>query len=144
MMWFYIWLAVTAAALVIEFITSELVSVWFAGGGIVAMVLAGVGLDWYVHVPAFLVVSLLLMLSLRKLVMSKLNPKTEKTNAESVIGKEFVLLSPISFNTAGTIKVGDVVWTADTEKDGEEIPAGATVVVQSIKGNKYIVKEIEK
>ncbi len=143
-MWLYIWLGVAAAALVIEFLTSELVSVWFAGGGIVAMVLAGAGLDWYFHVPAFFVVSLLLMLSLRKLVMSKLNNKTEKTNAESVIGKEFILLTPISFNTAGSIKVGDVIWTADTENDGDEIPAGATVIVQAIKGNKYIVTEVQK
>nr|MBO4517603.1 NfeD family protein [Clostridia bacterium] len=140
-MWVYIWLGITAAALVIEFMTTEMVSVWFAGGGVVAMVLAGVGLDWYFHLPAFIAVSFALMLCFRRLVMAKLNKGDVKTNADSVIGKEFILLSDIGFNKAGTIKVNGVVWTAITEEESAEIPAGKIVVVERIEGNKYIVKE---
>ena len=55
-MWLYIWLAVTALSLVIEFITADMVSVWFTGGGIVAMILAACGLGWYVQVPDFIAV----------------------------------------------------------------------------------------
>ena len=29
MIWLYIWLAVTAVAVIVEFVTNELVSVWF-------------------------------------------------------------------------------------------------------------------
>ena len=140
-MWVYIWLAVTAAALIIEFITSEMVSVWFVGGGLVAMLLAGVGLEWYFHVPAFIAVSFVLMLCFRQMVMRKLNKTTERTNAETVIGKEVELLSDIKFNEAGTIKVNGVVWTAIAENEHSEIPAGTTVTVLKIEGNKYIVKE---
>lgn len=140
-MWIYAWLAITAAALIVEFITSEMVSVWFVGGGLVAMLLAGLGLDWYFHVPAFIVVSFALMLCFRRLVMQKLNKKTERTNAETVIGKEFELLTGIKFNEAGSIKVNGVVWTAIAENEHIEIPAGKTVIVEKIEGNKYIVKE---
>ena len=140
-MWIYAWLAITAAALIVEFITSEMVSVWFVGGGLVAMLLAGLGLSWYFHVPAFIVVSFALMLCFRRLVMQKLNKKTERTNAETVIGKEFELLSDIKFNEAGSIKVNGVVWTAIAEDEHTEIPAGKTVIVEKIEGNKYIVKE---
>lgn len=140
-MWLYIWLAVTAAALIVEFMTAELVSVWFVGGGLVAMLLAGLGLDWYVHVPAFIVVSFLLMLCFRRLVMKKLNKDEVKTNAETVIGKEYELLTAIGFNQAGSIKINGVVWTAVAEDDNAEIPAGTKVVVEKIEGNKYIVKE---
>ena len=140
-MWVYIWLAVTAAALIIEFITSEMVSVWFVGGGLVAMLLAGIGLGWYFHVPAFIVVSFALMLCFRRLVMQKLNKTTERTNAETVIGKEFELLTGIKFNEAGSIKINGVVWTAIAEDEHTEIPAGTTVTVEKIEGNKYIVKE---
>ena len=140
-MWIYAWLAITAAALIVEFITSEMVSVWFVGGGLVAMLLAGLGLSWYFHVPAFIVVSFALMLCFRRLVMQKLNRKTERTNAETVIGKEFELLSDIKFNEAGSIKVNGVVWTAIAEDEHAEIPAGKTVIVEKIEGNKYIVKE---
>ena len=141
-MWIYIWLAVTAAALIIEFITSEMVSVWFVGGGLVAILLAGLDLNWYFHVPAFIVVSLVLMLCFRKLVMKKLNKGDVKTNAETVIGKEFELLTPIGFNSAGSIKVNGIIWTAVAENDDAEIAAGVKVVVLRIEGNKYIVKEI--
>ena len=140
-MWLYIWLAVTAAALIVEFMTAELVSVWFVGGGLVAMLLAGLGLDWYVHVPAFIVVSFLLMLCFRRLVMKKLNKGEVKTNAETVIGKEYELLTAIGFNQAGSIRINGVVWTAVAEDDNAEIPAGTKVVIEKIEGNKYIVKE---
>ena len=141
-MWLYIWLGVTALALIIEFITSEMVSVWFVGGGLVALLLAGIGLDWYFHVPAFIVVSVALMLCFRNLVMKKLNKNTVRTNADSVIGKEFELLSDIGFNKAGEIKVKGIIWTAVTEDENAVIPAGTKVVVERIEGNKYIVKEI--
>ncbi|MEG9430011.1 MAG: NfeD family protein [Christensenellaceae bacterium] len=140
-MWLYIWLAVTAAALIVEFMTAELVSVWFVGGGLVAMLLAGLGLDWYIHVPAFIVVSFLLMLCFRRLVMKKLNKDEVKTNAETVIGKEYELLTAIGFNQAGSIKINGVVWTAVAEDDNAEIPAGTKVIIEKIEGNKYIVKE---
>ena len=140
-MWVYIWLAVTAAALVIEFLTTEMVSVWFAGGGLVAMLFAGLDLGWYYHVPVFIVVSFALMLCFRRLVMKKLNKGEVKTNADSAIGKEFELLSDIGFNQTGSIKVNGVVWTAVAEDDHTEIPAGKTVVALKIEGNKYIVKE---
>ena len=140
-MWLYAWLAVTAAALIVEFMTTELVSVWFVGGGLVAMLLAGLGLEWYVHVPAFIVVSFALMLCFRKLVMKKLNKGEVKTNAETVIGKEYELLTAIGFNQAGSIKINGVVWTAVAEDDNAEIPAGTKVVIERIEGNKYIVKE---
>ena len=140
-MWLYVWLAVTAAALIVEFMTTELVSVWFVGGGLVAMLLAGLGLEWYVHVPAFIVVSFALMLCFRKLVMKKLNKGEVKTNAETVIGKEYELLTAIGFNQAGSIKINGVVWTAVAEDDNAEIPAGTKVVIERIEGNKYIVKE---
>lgn len=142
-MWLYIWLGITALALIVEFITSEMVSIWFVGGGLVALLLAGLGLEWYIHVPAFIVVSVILMLCFRKLVMKKLSGNVVRTNADSVIGKEFELLSDIGFNKAGEIKVSGVIWSAVTEDENAEIPAGKKVIVEKIEGNKYIVKEAE-
>lgn len=141
MEWLYVWLAVTATALIVEFITAELVSIWFVGGGLVAMLLAGLGLDWYFHVPSFIVVSLALMLCLRRVAMKKLVKDDVKTNAETVIGKDFVLLKDISFNSSGEIKINGVVWTAVAEDENAEIHAGTKVIVERIEGNKYIVKE---
>lgn len=140
MIWLYIWLAVTAVAVIVEFLTNELVSVWFIGGGVVAAILAGAGLEWYYHVPAFIVVSLVMLLCLRDAAVKRLNRGGSRTNAETVIGKEFELLSDIGFNSPGTIKINDVIWNAVTE-DGKNIEKGKKVIILRIEGNKYIVKE---
>ena len=66
-----------------------------------------------------------------------------KTNADSAIGKEFVLLSNIGFNQAGTIKINDVIWSAVTENQKDDIAQGEIVTVIGLKGNKYIVKKKE-
>ena len=36
----WIWLGVTVISLIVEFITFDLASIWFAAGGIVAMIIA--------------------------------------------------------------------------------------------------------
>ncbi len=143
MTWTYVWLGVTAVALMLEFLTSDLLSIWFAGGGIVAMILALCGLSWYVHLPVFIVLSFVLLLSFRKVVMKYLNKGDAHTNADAAIGKEYKLLTPISLNEAGSIKVNDVVWSAVTENEGESVSEGTLVKVKYIKGNKYIVEVVK-
>ena len=140
-MWIYVWLAVTAFALIIEFVTADMVTIWFAGGGLVAMILAACGLEWYVHVPVFIVVSFAAMLVFRKMVIEKLGKGEVKTNAETAVGKDFTLLSPITFGQAGSIKINGVVWNAVGENEDEVIDAGSIVTIKAIKGNKYIVKK---
>lgn len=142
MTWMYIWLGVTVVALVVEFITSEMITIWFAGGGLVAMILAGVGLSIYVHLPVFIALSFILMLCFRKLILKKLGKNDVKTNVEMFVGKEVKLLTAIAFGQSGSIKINDVVWTAVAENDGVEIPEGAIVRIKGLEGNKYIVEEI--
>ncbi len=143
MSWVYIWLGVTALALIIEFVSNDMISIWFAGGGIVAMIISAFGVSWYVHVPIFIVLSMVLLLTFRKIVMKYLYKGESRTNADSAIGREYILMTNIAFNQAGTIKINDVVWNAVAETQGEEIQAGTKVKVLAIKGNKYIVKEVK-
>lgn len=142
--WFYIWVGITALALVIEFLTTDLLCVWFVGGGIVAIILSACGLEWYIHLPAFIVVSFALLICFRKLALKFLIKKEEKTNAESSIGKEYTLLTSIGFNQVGTIKIGDVVWSVECKDEHQEIEQGQIVKVVAIKGNKYIVEKLDK
>ena len=141
MVWVYVWLGVTALALLTEFFTNDMVSTWFAGGGIVAMVLSFFNVAWYVHLPVFIVVSLVLLLSFRKIVMKKLMKGDTKTNAESAIGTEHVLLSDVGFNKNGTVRINGVEWSVNTKDEREEISAGTVVRILEIQGNKYIVEK---
>lgn len=141
MSWIYVWLGVTALALIIEFITNDMISIWFAGGGLVAMIISAFGVSWYVHLPVFIVLSMVLLLSFRKIVIKYLYKGESRTNADSAIGKEYVLLTEIAFNQSGTIKINDVVWNTIAENPEEQIPAGTKVKVIDIRGNKYVVEK---
>jgi len=141
--WVYIWLAVIVFSVLIELATTELVSIWFVAGGVVALVLAACGLSWYIHLPVFIAVSLIFLICFRKIAMKSLLKKDTKTNAEAVIGKEFTLLTSVTPNTPGTIKVNGVIWNVVTKNDMEEVKKGVLVKVKEIKGNKYIVEVVK-
>lgn len=143
MVWVYVWLGVTAGALILEFVTNDIVSIWFAGGGLISMILAACGLQYYIHLPAFVAVSLALLFLFRKLVMKKLDNATIATNADAILGKDYMLLTAIGFNEPGTIKVNDVIWNAVAKEEGIAIPEGTLVRIVDIKGNKYVVEEVK-
>ena len=137
----YVWLAVVAICLIVEFITFDLVSVWFILGGIVSMILVALGVELLWQLVAFIVISLLCLIFCRKPIMKLLGKNKSSTNADANIGKEFTLLTPISFGSPGTIKINDVIWNVIGEKDDTEISDGVKVEIVEIKGNKFIVKE---
>ena len=140
MLWVWIWLGVVVASLIIEFITFELVTVWFALGGLVALIMAACDVIPLVHIITFSVVSLGTLLGLRTVCMRYLNKHKADTNTDLIIGKSFKLLSEITPITRGTIKVNDVVWEVKADDDDVTIPVGSWVIAQEISGNKIIVK----
>ena len=143
MTWVYIWLGVVALSIIIEFVTADLVSVWFIFGGLVAMILALFDVQLIWQLVAFIALSALLLATCRRPFVKLIGREKQSTNADALIGREFVLLSPISFETAGSVKVNDVVWTASSE-NGEEIKAGEVVRVVAISGNRLIVEKTDK
>ena len=143
MTWVYIWLGVVALSIIIEFVTADLVSVWFIFGGLVAMILALFDVQLIWQLVAFIVLSVLLLATCRRPFVKLIGREKQSTNADALIGREFVLLSPISFETAGSVKVNDVVWTASSE-NGVEIKAGEVVRVVAISGNRLIVEKTDK
>lgn len=139
----YVWLAVVILSVVVEAVTNELLTIWFAIAGLICVILSAFQIEWYITLPVFIAVSTALILGLRKISIKLLNKKCDdKTNADAVFGKKFVLLSKISLNQPGTIKVNDVVWNVLTENNGEVVEEGSLVKVLRLSGNKYIVEPI--
>lgn len=146
MLWVWIWLGVVAVTLLFEFVTFELVSVWFSLGAFVALILALCKVSIEVQWIVFGLVSIMSILLLRKVSLKYLlrNSNEKVSNTDMTIGKTFELLTDITKNNSGTIKVNGVVWSAVTEDEKTEINAGTRVEVIAIKGNKYIVKAVEE
>ena len=139
------WLIALVIFLVIEAATLGLATIWFAGGGLVALIAAMCGAGIVIQIVLFLVVSLVLLFFTRPLAVRFLNKDTLKTNVDRVVGMEGVVTEEIS-NLAGTGKVslGGNMWTARTENEGGAIPVDAVVTVLRVEGVKLIVKVKEK
>jgi len=139
----WVWGIVIVGTLVTEFLTDELISIWFSAGAVVGLILAICGVPVWVQIVVFVLVSAVLLLSTRKLVKKFTKKPTEKTNADSLVGKKAKLLTAITEDDNGSVKFDGVVWTAIT-KGNVCIEAGKRVEVVEIKGNKLVVKELEE
>ena len=85
-----IWLGILAVLLVIEGLTTALTTIWFAGGALVAAIVAGVGMGIVPQLLLFFCVSLVLHLFTRPAALKLMNKGTEKTNVEGLLGKSAV------------------------------------------------------
>ncbi len=135
------WLAVLVIAIIVEVITMGLTSIWFAGGALLAAIVAIVGGPLWLQAVIFVLSSLVLIAVTRPLAARYFNKNLEKTNAESVIGRKAVVISAIdNLKGVGQVNVAGQEWTARTVEDGLVIPEGAVVEVVEIKGVKLIVR----
>ena len=67
------WLIVFLVLLFFEILTLGLTTIWFAGGALVAFVLAVLNVSWMVQMVVFLVVSFLLLLTTRPFAQKYIN-----------------------------------------------------------------------
>ena len=134
----WIWLGVTILAIVVELITPELVSLWFAIGGIVGIAFSFIpGLPWWGEIIIFAIVSLVLLLTLRPVLKKYFKDKNLKTNTDRFIGQEVRVLTQADFDTLGTVKIGDVIWNVKSSDD-TALLADEIVKIVEIDGNKLI------
>ena len=138
-----IWLVLMVVFLIAEASTVTLVSLWFAAGSLIAMLVSLLGGAVWLQATAFLAVSVVLLLALRPLVRKYVTPKLTATNIDSVIGSTGLVTVAIdNVTAAGQVKLGGMVWTARASS-GEPIPEGTRVRVDKIEGVKVFVTPVE-
>jgi len=135
-----IWAIVIAIALIIEFFTFQLVTVWIAVGGLVALILSAVGISMEIQIISVLIISLGCILGLRNFALKILNKNSEDRKAEPLIGKKTKLIEECTNKKNGTIKLNGVIWSVYSD---EEISANEEIEVISVNGNKLKVKQIK-
>ena len=140
----YFWLALLIIFIVVECLTVGLVSIWFAGGSLVAMILAmaGAGAIW--QDVAFLAVSGLLLVITRPFVKKYLMNKKIQTNYQSVIGTVAKVIEKIdNYNQTGAAFADGKEWTARSTEDMITMEEGSLAEVVAVEGVKLIVKPYE-
>ena len=139
-----IWLALFVAMLAVEALGPALVSVWFAFGAIVALIVSFIpGVAWWVEVVIFVVISLATLLALRPVLRRYFKRNNYNTNIDSFTGKRGYVIEDIEYLKPGAVKIGDVSWTAIPTDRDEKILENEVIEVVAVSGNKLIVKKVE-
>ena len=139
------WLIIFVACIVIEIITMGLTTIWFAGGSLVAAVSAAFSAPLWLQLLLFVAVSFVLLYFTRPIAVKYFNKDRIKTNVESLIGKQAIVISEIdNLQGIGQVTVGGQEWSARTVEDGITLPVGCVVVIRAINGVKLMVEEKEQ
>ena len=137
-----IWLIVFVACIVIEIITMGLTTIWFAGGALIAAVGAALNAPLWLQIVLFVAVSLVLLYFTRPIAVKYFNKDRVRTNAESLVGKQAIVISEIdNLQGIGQVTVGGQEWSARTTIEGITLPVGSVVIVRAISGVKLMVEE---
>lgn len=138
------WLILFIILIVIEIFTMGLTTIWFAGGALIALLMAFIGFGLPVQIGVFVIVSVILLVVTRPIAVKYFNVERQKTNAESLIGQQALVLKDVdTLHAVGLVEVNGQEWSAKTDEPGGFIPKDSIVSIEGIQGVKLIVKAKE-
>lgn len=138
-----VWFGLLVVFLAVESSSVTLISLWFAAGALVALILSLLHVELWIQVVAFFAVSCLLLAALRPIVKKYFTPRIVKTNVDSIIGSTGLVTQTIdNVKAEGQIKLGAMYWTARSAS-GEPIAEGTLIRVERIEGVKAFVVPAE-
>ena len=128
------WLIIFIVLIVIELLTMGLTTIWFAGGALAALLMSVLGFGMPVQVVVLT----------RPIAVKYFNQNRQKTNVESLIGQQALVLEDVdTLHASGQVKVNGQIWSAKTEEMSGFIAKDTVVMIQGIQGVKLIVKAKE-
>ena len=140
-----IWLALFVIMLGVEALGPALVSVWFAFGALVALIVSFIpGVAWWIEIVIFVVISVATLLALRPIVRRYIKRNNYNTNIDSFSGKRGYVIEDIEYLKPCAVKIGDVSWTAIPVDKDAKILENEVIEVVAVNGNKLIVKKVEE
>ena len=135
------WFIAFVILLIIELVTVNLVTIWFAIGAVAAIITTIFTDSILIQSIVFVVVSVIALLITKPLIKKFKKFEVEPTNSDRVIGKVGDVTKKIEKNKYGEVKVYGNTWTASSK---DVIEVGERVRVLSIDGVKLIVEKEEK
>lgn len=134
-----LWLIILVASIIIEAATLQLVSIWFAVGSVVALILAKLGVPLGMQALVCLLVSGILMAFTRPLLKKIMPKRVARTNADGNVGRTALIIEKVDALAAtGRARLDGVDWQAVSE-DGSVIEEGVSVTVTAVNSTKLTV-----
>ena len=142
MVYGWVWIAVIVLAVVVEVLTDQMVSIWFAPAGVVATILDFAKVDIIWQVLAFLVASAIGII-VAKVFLRRAKPGDEsRTNVDAVIGERCIVTERIdNWAGCGQAKVKGQIWSARGASLDDVFEVGDVLDVVAVEGVKLICKK---
>ena len=139
-----LWIAAMVFFGVLEAATVNVVSVWFVGGALAALIVQILGGGLWLQLGVFLVISIILLASLRPFVRKFVSPNKTATNADMSIGREAYLTETVdNLRETGALKLDGKEWTVRSAT-GAVLPEGTLVKIVNMQGVKLYVEPVHQ
>ena len=142
MIYGWIWIAIIVAALIIEVLTDQLISIWFVPGAVIATILdfCDVALLW--QILTVLILAAAGIVFAKTYLAKKLRSGIVKTNIEAIIGERCVVTEKVdNYVGCGQVKVKGQIWSARGVGEDDVFEVGEILHVVAIEGVKVICKK---
>lgn len=136
----WVWLGIFIGALLFEFATADMVSIWFSLGAIPSYIVALLGGNPVLQIVLFFVITAVLLYFTRPVVLKYFKTNEIKTNVDSVIGQKALCVERISEDVIGEVKLKTQIWSAVSK---ETIEVNEHVRILDVEGVKLIVEKID-
>ncbi len=137
----WIWIAVLVAAVIVELLTDQLVSIWFAPAAIIATVLDFCGARFVWQILVFLLCAAVGIIIAKMLLGRVKKSESTRTNIDAIIGERCVVTEQIdNYRGCGQVRVGSQIWSARGTKEDDVFEEGEVLNVVAIEGVKLICK----
>lgn len=136
----FYWFIAIFVFLIIEALTLNLVTIWFAFGSLCAFISVYFTDNLIIQLIVFIIMTSLSLILTRPLVNKYIKKNIEKTNVDKVMGKIGIALTDIEPLKNGRVKVDGKNWMASSE---EKIKKDDKIEVLKIEGAKVIVRKKE-
>lgn len=135
-----LWIGLMVLFAAIEAATVNMVSIWFVGGSLIALIAQLLGASWWVQIALFLTTAAVLLACLRPFVRRFVTPGKTATNADMVLKREAYLSETVdNLRGTGALKLDGKEWTVRS-MDGSVLPEGTLVKVVKLEGVKLFVE----
>ena len=135
------WLLCAVGFTVLEAMTLNLVSVWFAVGSAAALLSCLFTSSFRVQALVFVAVSALCLLALKPLT-KRLHKAPTATNGDRNLGREATVLTPVSAEETGRVRLDGVDWNARCATPGDRLAPGDACRITEIHSTLLIVEPI--
>ena len=135
------WLIAAVGFLVLEGMTFSMVSIWFAAGSAAALLSCLFHPPFKVQAVVFIVVSVLCLAAFKPLTQ-RLRQKPTPTNGDRSLGREAKVLTPVSAEETGRVRLDGVDWNARCVTPGDTLAPGESCRVTEIHSTLLIVEPI--